>query len=472
MRERIKVCPTEWLSRGDAVAYRENDGKPLVIWGGIPGEDSVVEVEHVGQNRVFGTWVGSKKPDPNRVEPPCERYNGCGGCSLMHLNEKGQSDAHYDIVRLALDSEQLQDVNISKHYPSPDGLSDFRFVVKLGVGLSDHGHLRVGAWGRGSRNIIPIPKCQVAAPILRRTMNSVAHFVIEHNLQPYTAHNERGILRSVVLRASRTTGEVMVTLIAGKRDKGLLDFAEDLAQSATEIAGVWLHVNPAEGNAIFTRSPTGDIVIRRLVGSPTIKEKIGDVVYEIGPGDFFQTNPSTAKILYERTLERLSLDEDSAFLDLYCGVGGLALQAAKTAGWVLGVEEADGAVQRARDAARKNNLSIDFISERVIWAVEDIKQRLKGLVPVISVNPARRGLEDGVVDAIVDLNPRTVAYISCNPRAMAEDLKLFMAKGYEIGDVEVFEMFPNTAHMECLVVLTNPAAGEQQRRVPKRKVAR
>lgn len=390
----------------------------------------------------------------------------------MHLNASGQADAHWDIVRQALDGENLQSVSITNHYPSPDGLSDFRYVVKLGVGLSDHGHLRVGAWGRGTRNIIPIPKCTVAAPILRRTMNSVAHFVIEHNLQPYNPTTEEGILRSVVLRASRTTGEVMVTLIAGQRERKLLDFAEELAQNAVEIAGIWLHVNPDPGNAIFTRAPSGDIVIRRLVGNPIITEQIGDITYDIGPGDFFQTNPSTAKILYDRALERLELTKESAFLDLYCGVGGLALQAAKTAGWVLGVEEADGAVQRARDAARKNNLSIDFISERVIWAVEDIKKRMNGLVPVISVNPARRGLEEGVVDAIVALNPSKVAYISCNPRAMAEDLCKFVEHGFEIGDVEVFEMFPNTAHMECLVVLTNPKAGESKRRVPKRRVAR
>ena len=179
-------------------------------------------------------------------------------------------------------------------------------------------------------------------------------------------------------------------------------------------------------------------------------------------------------MLYTRTLDRLEVGRDDTVVDLYSGVGGLALQAAKRgAGFVLGVEEIEGAVARARSAARANRLKAEFVAGRVDQVGPDLTKRLVGTGPLITVNPARRGLEDGVVEQIAELKPRRVAYISCNPTALARDLRHFEKHGFKpSGGIELFDMFPNTPHVECLAILEGQPSDTPRRRAPRRKVVR
>jgi 23S rRNA (uracil1939-C5)-methyltransferase len=153
-------------------------------------------------------------------------------------------------------------------------------------------------------------------------------------------------------------------------------------------------------------------------------------------------------------------------------VGGLALQAASKTGWALGVEEVDGAVARARESARRNDVPAEFLTGRVEDVLPEIGRRLAGARPIVAVNPARRGLEPGVVDAVLALKPQRVAYVSCNPATMAHDLALFRAGGLAVGEVELFDMFPNTAHVEALVLLEATDTDGPGRRGPRRRVVR
>jgi 23S rRNA (uracil-5-)-methyltransferase RumA len=253
----------------------------------------------------------------------------------------------------------------------------------------------------------------------------------------------------------------------------LRDLAENVARGVSEVAGIWVHLNDTNSNTIFLRDDeTGKLGVKPLEGKETIEEVIGGVTYRIGPGDFFQTNPATAEILYARTIERLELTKEDSLVDLYCGVGGFALQAASKVGYVVGVEEMDGAVLRARNAARYNRLQAEFVSGRVTDVLPDLAKRLKGVGPIVTVNPARRGLERGVIEQIMALEPKRIAYVSCHPTALARDLRIFRDLGMEIGDIEMFDMFPNTPHVECLVILDAPHLEGPTRRGPRRKVVR
>ena len=150
----------------------------------------------------------------------------------------------------------------------------------------------------------------------------------------------------------------------------------------------------------------------------------------------------------------------------------MALQAARVSGWALGVESIEGAVGYARESAKRNGVTAEFLCADVVEAVPELERRVGERRPVVVVNPARRGLEDGVIDGIVALNPRRIGYISCNPRALARDLAQFKGHGFDIGEVQLFDMFPNTPHVECLVVLTGRDADAPGPRAPRRKVVR
>jgi 23S rRNA (uracil-5-)-methyltransferase RumA len=476
----LEVTPDGWLARGEAVAHR-NRGNPMVVWGGIPGEAGQVRLLHKGSHQNHAEWVSAETPDLHRVVPPCDRYTPCGGCPLMHLDAVGQEMARRDLVRGALDSEGLRvdghrsadglgDLDIGAWHPSPGGLASFRHVVKVGFGKSDLGRVRMGAWGRNSREIVPIPQCTVAAPVLRKVMVSLAHHTIQLGIEPF--NSGRGVLRAAILRASRSTGDVLVTLVAARRDPMLTELAEEIARGASEITGVWLHFNDAPGNALFARDAFGSVLTTPLVGREWIEERLGDVAYRIGPGDFFQTNPAMAEVLYSRVVELLDPTDRDAVLDLYCGVGGVALMAAKRAGFALGIEEIDGAVKRAKEAARINRVPAEFVAGSVRETIPEIAARLQGTGPKVVVDPARRGLEDGVADAILSLGPSRIAYVSCNPKALARDLAGFRARGWTIRPIELFDMFPNTPHVECVAILDPPTSETPTRRAPQRKLAR
>jgi 23S rRNA (uracil1939-C5)-methyltransferase len=462
------VTATRFAARGEAEV--EENGRTLQIWEGIPGEVARVRLEHRGQNQSLARWVSASKPSEHRVNPPCEKYAACGGCPWMHLDAAGQEDGRITHVRGELAEAGLGDVVVAGHvHPSPDGLQGFRHLIKVAAGESDTGRLRLGAWGRRNRHVIPIPDCNVAAPVLRRVMNALAYHMIALDLRPFNPETGDGVVRVFVLRASRTTGQVMVTIVAGRHIFALGELAERICAQESSITGVWLHINDGPGNAIFGRDG-GVIGLKPLAGKDHIEEKLNDVVYRVGPGDFFQTNPAMAEVLYRRTLERLELTHGVPFVDLYCGVGGFAIPAAKITGWALGVEEVAGAVARAREAAQRNRVVAEFVAGKVEELAPQLESRLEGTRPVMTVNPARRGLEPGVVDTIVKLAPRRIGYVSCSPRAMARDLALFKAAGYEIGEIELFDMFPNTPHVECLAILDAPNA-DSTRRAPRRRVA-
>jgi 23S rRNA (uracil1939-C5)-methyltransferase len=457
MANEMMVKPTRWSPRGEAIADLP-DGKPIHVWNGIVGEHAEIRAQHRGQNQWAGYFLGTHTPHKTRVNPPCRKFVGCGGCPVMHMNPAGQWDTRRALVEMALREHGLNEVVLGEQHDCPDGHSDYRHLVKLGAGYSDEGRIRIGAWGRRNRAIVPIPKCNVAAPILVKTMRAIAHQVVDLQIRPYDVERDEGVLRAVVMRASRATGHVLVTLILGRRIRELRDLADNITDEVHNVVGVWYHNNTEVGNAIFHADEEGVVGVGALSGQAWIEEVLNGVRYRIGPGDFFQTNPSTAEVLYRRTMDRIELSKDDSYIDLYSGVGGLALQGASRAGWTMGVEEVAGAVLRAQDSARLNGLQAEFRTDSALDALPDLKRRVGHRGPILTVNPARRGLEEGVIAGIIDLKPRRMAYVSCNPRSLARDLVQFKDAGWSIGEIELFDMFPNTPHVESLVTLEPPGS--------------
>ena len=226
------LTPTSFSTRGEAELTLP-DGRQVLMWQAIPGEKGLMRLEHKGQTQDYAKWMSSPAPHKHRVTPMCEKYSTCGGCPWMHLDKQGQQDARTTMVRAALDEVGI-DAKITKFHPSPDGDREFRYVVKVAFGESDDGRLKVGAWGRRNRHVIPIPDCHVAAPILRKVMDAIAYHAIELNLRPYDPETDRGVLRVAVLRASRSTNQVLITFVVGRYVRELQDLAEAVAMQVND----------------------------------------------------------------------------------------------------------------------------------------------------------------------------------------------------------------------------------------------
>ncbi len=457
------VTPRAWNNRGEAVDFTQ---RPTVaVWRGIPGETARVKVVHRGQHRVQTRWISADQPDASRVEPPCDRYDLCGGCPLMHLDAEGQADARWEIVRGQLDLHGLQDVPVEGVVPSPDGLGDFRTSLRLVFGFSGRGGIRMGAPGRGTRQPIPIPTCLVVTEELRRLMRTLAGRVIDLEIWPWESE-DRGLLRYAVARQSRATGEILLTLVAGRKDRLLSRLADELTQRLDNLVGVHLHLNNDPGNAFFDRDEDGEVRTRNLLGQDFIVDRLAEVDFRIGPGDFFQTNPALADRLMRDVVALAEPAEGVPVVDAYSGVGGFALALANHTGWALGIEGLGGAVRRARESASAQRIPAEFVHAPVLDALGDVKKRLAGRRPVVIVDPARRGLEEGVVEGLHGLDPERLILVSCNAAALARDLAAFRALGWQIEKVRPYDMFPNTPHVE-LVTRLRPADGGARDEAPR-----
>ena len=466
MGQHVTLTPDRWTPQGEAEGRFR--GHPVRVWGGIPGEVAEIKLVTPGERAHLATWQRADKPDPHRVTPRCDRYHICGGCPLMHLDTAGQHAAQRSMVLDALREDGLSDVIVRPVTPCPSGDEDYRHEIKLGVGWSEQGALRVGALGKRSRTIVPIPRCHVVAPILRFLMGTVAHHVRDLDLRPYDPERDTGVLRAVVLRASRSTGEVLVTIVAGKRIKQLDALAEAIAAAAREVVGVLLHVNDTTGVALYMRDPDGTIPVSVISGRSWVEDSLNGLTSHIGPEDLFPSNPAMAEVVYRETIDGLDLRPSEPVLDLFAGVGGYALPAARITGWALGVEAVEGAVTAAREAAKRNNVPAEFLVGSAETLMPTLLARLGDARPVTIVNAGRKGLEPASGQGILALRPRRMAYISSNPRAMAHDLRRLREAGLEIGPVHLYDSFPHTAHVEASVILRAPDAEGFVRRAPRR----
>ena len=376
----------------------------------------------------------------------------------MHLSIQGQHTAKLSIVKSLFDAEEVGQHAPTEILEAKDSKPwDYRHTLKVAVDTTQEGHLRLGVRGRRG-HVVPIPKCHVVTPLLRKVLKAVAFYVtgkselITRKVMAYGKDPENPTvgLRYVVIRqSSGPKPEVQLCFVVGKYSALYRDVADAVMRQCPEVLSVSVHINRTPGNAIFLREvaepetfisqqgeereeryPNGSFAT--LTGRDTIEEEVGGFRYQIGAGDFFQVNPVVAKQLQDAVLKASDEYQGHAIVDLYCGVGLLTLPLAKKHGWAIGVEGGEGATARAHGNARLNRVTAEFSAGDVGDSLAGVRRRLAGRTPVVVVDPARRGLEDGVLEQIIDLNPLKLIYVSCGPRALARDIRILLELGWSV----------------------------------------
>jgi 23S rRNA (uracil1939-C5)-methyltransferase len=460
-----EMIATNWSAKGEAVVFDGN--KRILIWSGIPTEKAIVQLTHRGQNQSYGHFVETSSPSPYRQEPTCKRYDRCGGCPLMHMNEEGQHAAKLQMFTEHFQGTDLDDL-LPKTVITKGSQNEYRYVSKLVAGKANHGAFRLGARNRDGQ-IVPIPDCLVSTPELNEIGKQINYLAMEEKIFPYTSEKPSG-LRYVVMRQSKSTEQVLITIVATQRTRYIEKFAERIILLPFNISGVMLHVNNEIGNAIFARDDEGGVRYQKLEGSAKITENIGGIHYELGPGDFFQVNPFVAEQLQTDVIQESKEFIGHPMVDLYSGVGFFTNALAKEHSWAMGIEGNSTAVKRAKQAASINKLMVKFREGEVIEELFDLQEELQGASPCFIVDPARRGLEDGVIDEILSQNPAGIIYVSCSPRTLVRDIQILQEKKWTVQKIQVYDMFPQTIHLEALAVLRPPKGTKLLTRRPPRRV--
>jgi 23S rRNA (uracil1939-C5)-methyltransferase len=359
--------------------------------------------------------------------------------------------------------------------PSSDGGTPwgYRDKVSFVFGPGGRGQPAVmGHYRRGSRHVLPVQECPVHADAGNRFAFEVRDALERAGVPGATADAEQGVARHVVVRVSESTGEMLATLVVAENVKALRRVTSDVEARVAQPdpdgrrprLGFHLNVHDRPDPFLFGRET------RRLFGLGEIREQVAGASYLVSPTAFFQTNVRAAEVLVRVVLDALSDGRYHRILDLYSGVGLFAIPLAKAGRVVTAVEESREAVSSCAAALKLNRL--DARACRLIASrVEDVQNRLGAgrgrrggrdapgeAWDAAVLDPPRQGCPPRVLDWVFrNLQPARIVYVSCDPEALARDLAQVAGTGYHLGRVQPIDMFPHTAHIETVAVLTRTA---------------
>jgi 23S rRNA (uracil1939-C5)-methyltransferase len=395
-------------------------------------------------------------PSPQRSDrpkgayvAPCPHFpDGCSaGCAWIDLPYPEQLARKQKIVADALGAyASLKNIEVPRVVGSPRRLG-YRARVKLVVRRVG-GELRAGLYRPESHEVIDISSC----PVHPEPVNSVVQYLKREvgrlGIAPYDEQSDGGELRYIDIRYSFFSREIVLTLVTRHANfpRGQ-ELARALMRRFGFIAGVAQNVNEDPGNVIWGPRT------RSLAGRETVIERIGEWKLRLPVGVFSQANPLTARKLYDKGRELAALKGSEIALDIYCGVGPIALNLARAADLVWGVDDSALAIATAKQNARMNGVAnCRFFAADAAEKIAEAKRTLPR-VDLAVVNPPRKGLQPDAMAALLNLHPPRIIYVSCNPETLARDLDKFNESGYRVSALQPFDMFPQTDQVETVVLL-------------------
>ena len=413
------------LSPGGRCFSRLDDGTPLFVAGALPEETVRVVVSRRRAGVAEGDTVEVLSPSVDRVEPACLWFARCGGCDWMHAAYPAQLAGKQGIAAQAIrrqtgmDPASIHDGPLPIE-PSPDPLA-YRGRVRLHV---DPGG-RVGYFARGTHRVVQVDSCLLATPAVNQALDAV-----RQELAPLGRRFGRQV-SGIELRQGDDTAPWAIHLFPRAR-RARLDGA--LLAALERVAG-------EGGGAVWSAG-------KPLLGPPRLRFDLDDDLYSLaGPAAFVQANPRANRLLVRHVVERVVRQQPRDFCDLFCGAGNFTLPLLAAGLEGTGVELSSQAVDGAREAALLQGLSAEAFRQGRV----DGRAR-HGSPDLVLLDPPRTGARDAM-PMIADMSPRTVVYVGCDPVTQARDVGELLRRGYEVVSWVLFDLFPQTHHVEGVAVL-------------------
>ena len=440
-------------SDGSGVAHVE--GQAVFVPGAAPGDVIRCRIVKALKSYAFGRIDAILAPGPGRVAPDCAVCTPCGGCGLRHLSYATECEAKTGFVRDAF--ARLGGFDVSSFEFSPvlaltDHTAHYRNKVQLPVGLDADGHVVTGFYAGRTHRIVPCPDCKLQPGVLNDIGNALCSFFAAHGIQPYDEESGKGLVRHIFLRRGTHSGQIMVCLVCTRpKFPHSEELVAALREQFSDIASILINVNAKKTNVILGEETVS------LYGPGYIEDTLCGVPVRLGPLSFYQVNTLAAERLYGIAAEYAQLEPSDVLLDLYCGMGTIGLSMADRCRELIGVEIVPEAIDSAKaNAARMG----DAVAAKSRFFCADAGQaaaRLaaEGLRPdVIMLDPPRKGCDETTLSAVVQMSPRRVVYVSCNPSTAARDAAWLEEHGYHAEKVQPVDLFPRTRHCEVVSCYT------------------
>ncbi len=433
------------LAYGGAGVAR-TDGYVVFVTGAVPGDRVRALVTKSTRAWAQARAVELIQPSPERIEPRAD-HPGVPWQVLPYERQLAvKAEQTEDALRRIgrLDGFELE--------PIVPAVEQWRYRNKLeySFGAGDDGALVCGfhAPGRWDR-VEPMSDCLLASERSNAVREQVLAWCRAEGLTPWDRRAGTGVLRNLVVREGRRTGELQVRLVVGPHP---LD--ADALAAAVDADGVLVTVTDQPGES----SDRGETTL--VAGTASLTEELGGLRLAISPPAFFQTNTEMAERLYALAAEYADLRGYERVFDLYCGIGTIALSLATRAAHVAGLEIVESAVADAIANAGANEIdNVSFFAGDVRLAMRELVER-EGRPDVLVVDPPRAGLSAKIVRRIIEAAPRRIVYVSCNPTTLAPNAAQLTEAGWRLRRVRPVHMFPQTPHIECVAVLDRESGGD------------
>ena len=433
-------------AEGYGLATHEN--RQVLIAGALPGELVRAKITHAGARTYFAETMTVLRRSPQRItSPPCLRPPQCDGCPLIALQYPAQLAWKRSRVADALARyHSLAGAVCADVIPSPERLG-YRNSAKLVVTGKFTAPV-IGIYRRNSHDVIDIADCPLHHPLINRVIAATKEGIRKGKVPVYSPRSGSGLLRYLVVRVDPEENRAMVVFVTTERGYNTTHHLVKTVRTAVpEVTVVVENINSSTGNAIL--GPRNNFITTEQ----TLTAAIGPVRFTLSPRSFFQVNSGAAGIIYETVRQWAGLTGQERVVDLYCGVGGLALFLADKAREVIGIEVVEAATTDAEENARLNGReNCRFIAGDVSTHLEMLRANRQP-VELITLNPPRKGCDEAVLRDAAALAPARMIYVSCSPETLARDLELLSGYGYRTVRVQPVDMFPQTTHVENVALL-------------------
>ncbi|MBZ5216728.1 23S rRNA (uracil(1939)-C(5))-methyltransferase RlmD [Bacillus paralicheniformis] len=425
------------------------DGFPIFVPNALPDEKAQIKVTRVKKGFAFGRLIDLKEESRFRTDAPCPIYKQCGGCQLQHINYEGQLLYKQKQVKDVL--ERIGKLDLSRITVHPTlGMEDpwnYRNKAQVPVGEREGG-LIAGFYQQRSHEIIDMNECLIQQSENDRVVQAIKEICGKYGIKAYNEERHKGWLRHIMVRYGAVTGEMMVVFITRTNDfPHKAKIVEEITTAFPHVKSIVQNINPKKTNVIFGDETTV------IWGEEYIYDTIGGIKFAISARSFYQVNPEQTKVLYDKALEYAELNGEETVIDAYCGIGTISLFLAKQAKKVYGVEIVPEAIDDAKRNAELNGIeNAEFeVGEAEVVIPKWYKEGIKA--DTLVVDPPRKGCDEALLRTILEMKPKRVVYVSCNPGTLARDLRVLEDGGYETLEVQPVDMFPHTSHVECVAVL-------------------
>jgi 23S rRNA (uracil1939-C5)-methyltransferase len=457
--ENLEIIDTG--SEGQAIGKTE--GMVVFVPKAVPGDIIDVQLTHKKKNFAEGKTINIRKKSDYRIEPKCSHFNDCGGCKWQNFEYSEQvkyKEKH------ALDSlTRIGKAPIETIEPIAPSSEIFYYRNKLDYGFTnkrwlydfereeqENGkELNLNALGfhipGRFDKIFNVVDCKLQPEYSNEIRNSVYEFALKNNFSFFDLKQQEGLLRSLIIRNNLNDEWMVIVAFHQNEEVKINALMEHIKANFPKVVSLFYVINPKRNDTIF------DLDLKLYHGVPHLIETLNGLKFKIHPKSFFQTNPKQTHTLYSIACDYAELTGNELVYDLYTGTGTIANYMAPKAKKVVGIEYVEDAIIDARENSRLNNIS------NTVFYAGDMKDVLtaefveaNGKPDVIITDPPRAGMHESVINRIIEIKPKRIVYVSCNPATQARDIAL-LEPYYRITKSRAVDMFPHTQHVENVLQL-------------------